>query len=191
MSKSKLLNRVRAIFFELYLPSIIFVLIIIGCYFVLALVLNTPTPLRIVEIDMQPWWETSMYPALMAGDIIVVEGIDWRELKVGDVILFKRPYGDKIIVHRIIEILDEGGSIVFRTKGDNNLYPDFYLVRSSDLVGRWTGVKVQFIGLAILLAQTEIGRMVIIGLLILLTIQSIFTQETQKESPEIGPTAGL
>lgn len=59
------------------------------------------------------------------GDVLLVVKAKPEELKVGDVIVF-RVSGQKYpIIHRIIEIGEEGGS--YLTKGDHNPAPD----------GRW------------------------------------------------------
>jgi len=49
------------------------------------------------------------------GDIVVVRGVSFDEIKVGDVIVYKFS-GKEPIIHRVVEIKD-GGLI---TKGDNN-----------------------------------------------------------------------
>ncbi len=190
MPKMRFLDKLKTVLIELYLPSFVLLLIIAVMYFGLGFAVGTPTPLRIIEIDMQPWWETSMYPALWAGDVILVEGVNPANLKVGDVILFKRPYTDKIIIHRVIEIVGVGDTRSFRTKGDNNVVADSYLVKPSDIVSRWTGLKIQFVGLPILLAQTDQGRIVVVALLIIITLYSLLIEEgpSKTEQPE-APTS--
>lgn len=180
---SKYLERLKSVIIDLYLPSVVLLAILAVFYFALGFALKTQTPLRIVEIDMEPWWTTSMYPALFAGDVVFIEGISPSGLKVGDVILFTRPYSDKVIIHRIVEISETSDSRLFRTKGDHNPVSDGYLVKPSDLVGRWAGIKVQFIGLPVLLAQTDTGRLVVISLLVIITLYSLLVEE---ERPKEG-----
>ena len=63
----------------------------------------------------------SMIPNLEIFDVIVVQGhVNFDRLKVGDIIVFNRPNGhDKVIVHRVAEILNKD-PLVIRTKGDAN-----------------------------------------------------------------------
>ncbi len=63
----------------------------------------------------------SMIPNLQIFDVIVVQGhVTFDQLKVGDIIVFNRPDGhDKVIVHRVAEILNQDPRVV-RTKGDAN-----------------------------------------------------------------------
>jgi len=65
----------------------------------------------------------SMEPVLKENDVLIVrDGGSFGDLKVGDIIVFNRPEGgDRVIVHRIIEILEgKEGDRIIRTKGDAN-----------------------------------------------------------------------
>lgn len=62
----------------------------------------------------------SMVPNLNVFDVIVVNGnIPFSQLKLGDIIVFHAYAEDKVIVHRVAEILSQDPRIV-RTKGDAN-----------------------------------------------------------------------
>ena len=62
----------------------------------------------------------SMTPAIIVYDVIVVkENIPFDHIKVGDVIAFKSPTTNEIIVHRVAQILDQN-PLEIRTKGDAN-----------------------------------------------------------------------
>ena len=63
----------------------------------------------------------SMVPNLNVFDVIIVQGnVPFDHLKVGDIIVFNKPNGhDRVIVHRVAEILNEN-PLVIRTKGDAN-----------------------------------------------------------------------
>lgn len=79
----------------------------------------------------------SMEPMIYPGDVVLVDKMDRIEeleaLKVGDVIQFKR---DTILInHRIIEIVEEDGQKLYRTKGDNNSAEDRELVKMEDVKG--------------------------------------------------------
>ncbi len=66
----------------------------------------------------------SMVPTFYKGDLVVVKGVDPRELEVDDIVIYHNPRRDIPIVHRIIDIEDHGGSRYFYTKGDHNLRSD-------------------------------------------------------------------
>lgn len=60
----------------------------------------------------------SMVPVLRVGDIVVAREVPIETVRIGDVITF---YQDGItIVHRVIDIQNDGGKIIFTTKGDAN-----------------------------------------------------------------------
>lgn len=63
----------------------------------------------------------SMEPNLKVFDVLVVQGNDqFEKIQKGDIIVFNRPSGhDRVIVHRVAEILDENPRVI-RTKGDAN-----------------------------------------------------------------------
>ena len=62
----------------------------------------------------------SMVPNLNVFDVIVVNGNDhFSDLKLGDIIVFHASAEDKVIVHRVAEILSQDPRII-RTKGDAN-----------------------------------------------------------------------
>lgn len=79
----------------------------------------------------------SMYPAIESGDLIICHTADAQEIKVGDVISFFDPAGNgtSIVTHRVLEIVQEDGTIKFRTKGDYNNTEDKMLVPGDSLVG--------------------------------------------------------
>ncbi len=76
----------------------------------------------------------SMEPVIYPGDIVLSKQIEFKELKVGDVIQFKR---DNIyIFHRIIEFVMENEKLKLRTKGDNNSSEDPDLVEQTAIYGK-------------------------------------------------------
>ena len=82
------------------------------------LVTRTSAPLLVVVGD-------SMEPTFKAFDLLIVAGEDVNSLKVGDVIAFRiEHFHDEIVVHRIVQVNQEGELISFVTQGDNNPNPD-------------------------------------------------------------------
>jgi signal peptidase len=76
---------------------------------------------------------SSMAPALNPGDIVIVQPVEPESIQVGDIIRVVRE--DTPILHRVIEIRDEGGSREFTTQGDANNVPD-QPVRADQIDGR-------------------------------------------------------
>lgn len=80
----------------------------------------------------------SMEPVIKPGDMILIRKIlkeeEVHELKVGDIIQFKR--GEILISHRIIKIVEDEQGKSFITKGDNNSSADSEPVKAESLKGR-------------------------------------------------------
>jgi len=81
----------------------------------------------------------SMHPTIADGDVITVRGATADELRIGDIVAFRR--GEMLVVHRVIEVsTSEGARSEFRTAGDGNLMEDG--IQPGDaLLGRVTLVK--------------------------------------------------
>ncbi len=127
----------------------------------------------------------SMVPVYDIGGLVVFRPVDTAALNEGDIISFKLPGIDTPICHRIIDIVEENGSLYFQTKGDANEDPDPdrvlpeyvkgtgvlhipYVGRLADL-SRWGRSRVNVLGRSLPAAVLVIGAM---GLLfILLTLK--------------------
>ena len=102
----------------------------------------------------------SMSPTFVQSDLIIDREIDdIAALKEGDVITFWTIInGNKVInTHRITEVHLVNGNISFTTKGDNNSIKDSLDVYPSDIVGKWTGVKIPALGGVIGFLRTQLG----------------------------------
>ena len=75
---------------------------------------------------------------------VVIEKIDkYDNLEIGEVLAYN--YDGKIIVHRIINIIEEDGNYYFYTKGDNNNSEDNFAVYEDMIVGV-VNIRLPFIG---------------------------------------------
>lgn len=81
----------------------------------------------------------SMEPAIPVDSLIVVHRVEPEKLVVGDVIsFFSRDPSlmGEVNTHRIVRIDEEGGGLIFTTKGDANNVVDQYLTREEDVIGK-------------------------------------------------------
>ena len=79
--------------------------------------------LKIENAQISNYESDSMFPFLGKwANGIVVKPQNEEEVKVGDIITFKR--GDKLIVHRVIEKGNDLEGVYFITKGDNTDFVD-------------------------------------------------------------------
>ncbi len=88
----------------------------------------------------------SMQPKINKGDVAIVEKLDgnFESLEEGQVIAFK--YSDVIIVHRLVNIIEEKGEYYFYTKGDANRNQDNYVVREKMIVGK-VNHRIPYVGI--------------------------------------------
>lgn len=107
----------------------------------------------------------SMYPVLNPGDLIVDFAVkDPDALKVGDIITYWTVInGERVLnTHTIYEVYDGGGYMIFATKGENNTSADPLVVHESEIVGKYSGVKVAGLGKVFDYLQTSTGFLIVI-----------------------------
>ena len=84
----------------------------------------------------------SMNPVIQRGDTIIFDK-EYKKVKKGDILVFSND--GVIVVHRVIEIKNNGGKIYYRTKGDNNRVADQDLISHDQIIGimKW---RIPYIG---------------------------------------------
>lgn len=148
-----------------YMQTIIMIAVVVIAvllfWYGLSFVLKTGNPVLAVASG-------SMEPVLYKGDLIVIEGIEEvANIDVGtkdsnhpgDIIVFNEPgLSEELIVHRAVEMIDNGdGSYSFKTWGDNNGFKDGWTVEENDIIGRYIGIKVPWLGnIALYFASFEV-----------------------------------
>lgn len=106
----------------------------------------------------------SMYPTLLPGDLIFDVGVkDPGELRRDDIITYWTVInGERVLnTHRIYEIYDGGGYLIFSTKGDNNTSADPLTVHESEIVGKYA-LRVPGVGKVFDYLQTSTGFLIVI-----------------------------
>ncbi len=142
---------------------------------VLRLGLRTESPLMVVSSG-------SMVPTLNVGDIIIVRGVDPNAVTVGTIIIFHSPYEyDTPIVHRVVAVLKDGGSIFFETKGDHNGVQDGWRVPAQNLIGVFVA-KIPYVGLISLELRGPLG--VILIILLVALIIAVEYKESKSTRPK-------
>lgn len=117
----------------------------------------------------------SMEPGIQTGSIIAVEkAVVKTGFEKGDVITFKAEE-DMLITHRITEVVRTGDSVLYRTKGDNNNAEDMNPVLSDNVVAKYTGFTLPYVGYFINFTQSKNGALLLLIPGFLLLIYSAFT----------------
>ena len=118
----------------------------------------------------------SMEPGIKTGSIILVKpGGDMEKLNKGDVITFINE--DRVIVtHRILEVIKSGEQVSYRTKGDNNKTADPNSVLSNNILAKYTGFTIPYVGYIADFAKSKAGNALFLILPgILLICYSLFS----------------
>jgi signal peptidase len=163
-----------------YMQTIIMIvaviLVVLVFWYGLSFVFRTEHPILAVASG-------SMEPVLYAGDLIFIEGVDnATDIHVGtkdveqpgDIIVFYRY--DELIVHRAVEkTLNSDGTYTFKTWGDNNGWPDGTPVKERNIVGRYLGIKIPWLGnIALFFAPFEVKvAFIVLWIVILILVEFI------------------
>lgn len=117
----------------------------------------------------------SMEPEMKTGSIIAVKlAEDKTGFQKDDVITFQADE-NILITHRITEVVKSGESVLYRTKGDNNNAEDMNPVMSENVVAKYTGFTVPYVGYFINFTQSKNGALLLLIPGVLLLFYSAFT----------------
>lgn len=84
----------------------------------------------------------SMEPTISIGDIAIIKKCNINDIKVGDIIEYRK---DNIsVVHRVIDVVQEGGEFHITAKGDNNDTVDKQILEEQ-LLGKYL-FKIKYLG---------------------------------------------
>ena len=190
------------------------VLIVLGLWFGIQLVLNTPYPalavvsgsMCIPEDAQCDGWTHPFARTLHKGDLIVIQGVNPADLNAdypdSDIIVFQKPTDrTDLIVHRIAakEVID--GKIYFYTKGDGNptnrwpnaIQPSEYDPWgkvSADLVKGKVIMHIPWLGHVVLFMRDSIGLPIVITLMIILLIIEFVVPLFRQKEPTIAEPKG-
>jgi signal peptidase len=106
----------------------------------------------------------SMEPAIKLGSLAVIRPVEPQDVRVGDVITFRSSTeSNTVTTHRVIEVANNDGSLVFHTQGDANEDPDPYTVPAENVLGRvW--MSVPYAGYFTDFVRSPLGLGLLIGI---------------------------
>ena len=87
----------------------------------------------------------SMEPMISPFSLVIVS--PESDIKIGDVILYEVELSKKKykVLHRVIDIKEKKGQIVYMTKGDNRRYVDAWYVSRENIIGKLL-ISVPYVG---------------------------------------------
>lgn len=128
-------------------------------------------------------------------DMIVLERVEAdEELSLYDVIAFVDDTG-KNVIHRIIAIRNQDGTVYYETRGDSNNQSDRYSPTLTDVIGRYNDTKIPVVGAFIMFFQSLGGIVTLLSLvycLLMLDRSNAEIAERERERLErLCETIGL
>jgi signal peptidase I len=185
-------------YFQTAIIIALILLVVLSFWYGPQIILGTSVPIAVVPSGSMciPFgrdcdgWTHPFDRTLHVGDIIIIQGVNPRELKTtypdSDVIIFRRPDDPNVlIVHRILAVQEIGGKLYFTTKGDGNSVKDYWVgtpqgtVPEDLIVGKlfmripWIGhipLFINNVAEALGIEDSNIGVFIIVFLIVLLII---------------------
>ncbi|GEM_PF-5036945 len=131
---------------------------------------------------------SSMEPTYNRGDLVIIRRVDPREISIGDVIVFRSPEENVLILHRVVAIRESDGKRYFLTKGDNpstNPYVDPWGWVDEDRVVGVLVARIPYVGFIFLMFD-ELGArflLVLVGILLVL----VYAMESAGKAINLSP----
>ncbi len=123
----------------------------------------------------------SMVPTLNVGDIIFIKGTPVEKTSVGTIIVFHSPREyDTLVVHRVVQKVNSGEAVYFKTKGDFNRYTDDWTVPEDYVVGTFAA-RIPYIGIVVMRLREPAGTALIVFLIILLISYEAYGAKSKKK----------
>lgn len=137
-----------------------------------------------VEVVATP----SMTPAVPEGAAALVQPIErTTALEPGQVILFRHPDAERLVMHRIVDVVRQDGDVFYQTRGDANDAPDARLVPSDDVESR-VRASVPQLGSLLHALRPPVG---LLWLLVLPWVLVTLPDLVARRRPGTTPTSSL
>ena len=146
-----------------------------------------------LAFDMRPLTVLtgSMRPAIDPGDMVVDEEIRGDQIRVGDIITFQEPRGERTITHRVRNVTINEGQARVTTQGDANDKPEKWEIPVGGSVGR-VAYTVPKIGYPVTWSRSRDGRLALISipaLILALWAMVKIWRPSEQHEPEEGDLA--
>ena len=101
----------------------------------------------LIKYQMFVIGSNSMNTYIYRGDVIIARRANSKEvknIKKGEILVFR--WNNKIISHRVYNVIKKDGKVYFKTKGDNNDQVDNNIAKEKDVIGT-VSFRIKYIGL--------------------------------------------
>lgn len=130
----------------------------------------------------------SMVPVFDTGSVIGVKDVEPKQVAAGDIITFKDPKDpNRIVTHRVVEVINDNGQLGFVTRGDANEDIDSVPVPEDNLIGR-ARFWVPYAGYALDYTRSKKGLLTLVVipgvLFILFELRNLYKYAKQHDEEE-------
>lgn len=175
--KDKKENKFRSIITNILI--VIGILIIISNIILLFRVKNDNKLPSIFGYKLLIELSDSMNDTIKTGDLLVIKEVKDSEVKTGDILSF-RDKNNKIITHRVTELIIRDQKYYFETKGDNNDSKDLDLVSGPAIEGIMVK-RFKSLGFVLSFFNTITGKVVMVLITLIIFLTTLFIAELKKE----------
>ena len=129
-----------------------------------------------------------MQPTYYEGDLLLLRGIPKTDIRIGDVVVYRRSSSSLLIVHRVIAERWRNDEFYFTTKGDNNVsnpFPDAE-IQASYVIGV-VSFHVPKLGSAVLALQSPLGLVFSGGLIVVILLLDVLNEQKKKSEASPSP----
>ena len=165
----------------------LFVTLMINCSLIFKSVINKQDIPSVNGVFPLIVLTDSMNPVIESGDLIVCEKQDISQICKGDIITYcdKESRTDRLVTHRVVDIVNENGEIMFLTQGDANNKADDDYVSEEQVIGVYK-MRLANMGHVILFMQSKAGLVVfIVCPVILYALISIIKRKREEKKIEL------
>jgi signal peptidase I len=191
-------------YFQTGIMIFLIVALVLGFWYGSRWVLNSDYPMLAVASGSMSLpkrtpddgWSKPFSPTLHTGDLIIVEGFRNASEDVyvaplnesgrsGDILVFRAPGSDELIVHRAVGKIVENGRVEFITQGDNNDVPGPYSpTPAEDVIGKVV-MRIPWVGHIALYMRNSTGILLIaILVIVIIAIESVLSGMSHKRSED-------
>ncbi len=168
-------------YFQTAITIVLVVVVVLGIWYGSQMILRTDYPALAVASGSMctlpgPYcdgWSHPFARTLHVGDLIIVQGVPTSDIHAapypdGDIIVYRSPYTNELIVHRAIKEEVVGNVTYFTTQGDGNPGADSPF--PADLVVGKVVMRIPWIGHLALFMRNSAGIFIIVILIVVLVI---------------------
>ena len=116
--------------------------------------------------------------------LIGISKVNEEDLKPYDVIAFHESNSNQIIIHRIIDIMEDANGHYYVTRGDALASEDGYHPRYEAIIGRYNNFHIPYVGLFIYFLQTNSGIVTILSIIYCLVLFGVLSDKIAKKEKE-------